>query len=191
MLLPMHAQWLKAKPVTLKRFPTYVFLSVVLLGVSIVPAAAIDLNKPVENPQLSKALDRLRADTSDAAKDALLVELNKATYLALAVDDGHLRRLTKVDRQEALPPGTRISFLTAGDTGKMNLLLFTDWKAARAYSDAKVIGYVLPAADAWSLFEDVLGSTLNGVVINPAHNTLPLDRRMIAYLRRVGTRPNK
>ena len=188
----MQAHWLKAKLlVTPKRLVPYVFLWAVLLGANIVPVAAVDLNKPVENAQLSKALDRLRVDTSDAAKDALLVELNRATYLVLALDDGHLGRVTKVDRQEALPPGTKIGFLTAGAPGKMNLLLFTDWKAARAYTDAKVIGYVVPAGDAWGMFEDVLGSALDGVVINPAHNALPLNRKMIAYLRRSGTRPSK
>ena len=69
----------------------------------------------------------------------------------------------------------------AGKQGKNYLLLFTDWDAIRAYTKEDVTAIVLPAKDAWSFFSTTLAATNEGIVINPAHNALPLRKPMISY----------
>lgn len=145
-------------------------------------AAKVDLNKPVVNTGLSLAMDRLTNDSSDAAKDALLLELNKANYLALSVGKGLSEGIASSNGQAILPAGARFDLLMAGKQGKNYLLLFTDWDAIRAYTKEDVTAIVLPAKDAWSFFSTTLAATNEGIVINPAHNALPLGKRMISYL---------
>jgi len=146
------------------------------------PTAKLDLNKPVVNAGLSLAMDRLARDTSDAAKDALLLELNKANYLAVSVGKGLSEGIALSQGQALLPAGARFDLLMAGKQGKNYLLLFTDWDAIRAYTKEEVTAIVLPAKDAWSFFSSTLAATYEGIVINPAHNALPLRKPMISYL---------
>jgi hypothetical protein len=147
------------------------------------PAAAkLDLNKPVVNAGLSLAMDRLTRDSSDAAKDALLLELNKANYLAVSVGKSLSEGIASSNGQALLPAGARFDLLMAGKQGKNYLLLFTDWDAIRAYTKEDVTAIVLPAKDAWSFFSSTLAATNEGIVINPAHNALPLRKPMIAHL---------
>lgn len=145
-------------------------------------AAKLDLNKPVVNAGLSLAMDRLTHDNSDAAKDALLLELNKANYLAVSVGKGLSEGMASSNGQALLPTGARFDLLMAGKQGKNYLLLFTDWDAIRAYTKEDVTAIVLPAKDAWSFFSTTLAATNEGIVINPAHNALPLRKPMISYL---------
>ena len=145
-------------------------------------AAKLDLNKAVVNTGLSLAMDRLTRDNSDAAKDALLLELNKANYLAVSVGKGLSEGIASSNGQALLPAGARFDLLMAGKQGKNYLLLFTDWDAIRAYTKEDVTAIVLPAKDAWPFFSSMFGATYEGIVINPAHNALPLRKPMIAYL---------
>ena len=145
-------------------------------------AAKLDLNKPVVNAGLSLAMDRLTHDNSDAAKDALLLELNKANYLAVSVGKGLSEGIASSNGQALLPAGARFDLLMAGKQGKNYLLLFTDWDAIRAYTKEDVTAIVLPAKDAWSFFSSTLAATNEGIVINPANNALPLGKPMISYL---------
>ena len=82
--------------------------------------------------------------------------------------------------------GSKFGVLSAGKDGKNFLVLFTDWRALRAHTKLEVTGWVLPAKDAWSFA--LQGTTYDGVVINPAHNALPLARPMLEYLSR-GSKP--
>src|SRR5690554_2523550 len=53
-------------------------------------APPVDVNVAVTNPNLVAAMERLKTDTSSAAKDALLLELNKSNYLvAIFADEMH------------------------------------------------------------------------------------------------------
>jgi hypothetical protein len=47
----------------------------------------IDPSQPVENPALKDALDRMATDDSDPAKDAVLAEIQRATYLLAVIAD--------------------------------------------------------------------------------------------------------
>lgn len=144
--------------------------------------AKLDLNTPVANAALSLAMERLARDTSDAAKDGLLIELNKANYLALSVGKDLSGAIASPQGQAMLPAGARFDLVLAGKQGKNYLVLFTDWEAIRAYTKEDVTAIVLPAREAWSFFSTTLAATCEGIVINPAHNALPLRKPMISYL---------
>jgi len=142
----------------------------------------MDLNTAVENPSLVHAMNRVVAEDSAAAKDLLLLELQRANYLAAMLPDGNNKSLGIKPGQTTLNKGTRFGVLSAGKNGKNYLVLFSDWKALKAYTKLEVTGWVLPARDAWSFA--LQGSTYDGVVINPAHNALPLERPMLEFLSR-------
>jgi len=139
----------------------------------------VDLNKPVENPALVQAMERVASDGSDQAKDALLTELRRANFLAAILTD-EMKTTSTEPGLTTIEKGSRIKFLAAGKDSKQYLPLFSDWQAIRAYTDLNVSALVLPAVDAWSFA--LQGDTYQGVVINPAHNALPLERPMLQFL---------
>ena len=141
--------------------------------------SGIDLNSPVENSALVRAITGVATDPSDSTKDQLLVELNRANFLAAMLAD-ELKKTEMEPGRLEIEAGSRFGVLSASSGGKNFLLLFTDWAALRAYTDLQVSGWVLPARDAWSFALD--GTTYDGVVINPAHNALPLKRPMLKFL---------
>ena len=139
----------------------------------------VDLSQAVENPALVKALDLVATDGSNEAKDQLLVELQRANYLAAILTD-EMKTTGSVPGQLIVEKGSFIKFLTAESDGKRYLPLFSDWRAIKGYTPLDVTALVLPGREAWSFA--LQGSTYDGIVINPAHNSLPLDRSMLLYL---------
>ena len=150
---------------------------------------AIDLNTPVENPSLVRAMNRLAVENSDAAKDSLLAELQLAHFLAAMLPGDNGKFPDSSPGLTQLKKGTRFGVLSAGKDGKNYLVLFSDWNALRAYTNLEVKGWVLPAQDAWSFA--LQGHTYDGVVLNPAHNALPLERPMLEFLSRRAATANE
>lgn len=143
----------------------------------------VDLNKPVENPELSLAIERLVSDQSDAAKDHLLAALNQANYLAVIItDEMHTSEIDE-DGKTVIEAGSKIKIVTTNDErGNAFLPLFTDWPAIRQYiqDGLEVSTLVLPAYQAWDM---ALSGNYHGVVVNPGGNALPLNAGQIAFLR--------
>ncbi len=161
------------------RFAT-AFLFVLALNASAETVTPpVNLNKPIENPALVRAIDRVAKENSDAVRNQLQRELQHANYLAAVLQDGDKSAGLKAGKT-TLKKGTRLNVLTAQKAGKHYLVLFTDWQALKAYTTLEVTGWVLPARDAWSFA--LKDAAFDGVVINPAHNALPLDRPMLESL---------
>ena len=139
----------------------------------------IDVDQPVENPSLVAAMDRVAEEGSDASKDELLLQLQRANYLAAMFSDD-LKMSPGEGKENTIEKGSTFGLLSAESGGKNYLVLFTDWKALVAYTDQKVSGWVLPSKDVWAFASQ--GNTYDGVVINPAHNALPLERPILEYL---------
>lgn len=163
----------------------------ILLAVSSATCAAdlkapVDMNKPVENPALVTAIQRVATDGSNTAKDQLLFELQRANYLAAMLDVGLKKSPSSKVGETTIQKGSTFGVLSAGKAGKNYLVLFTDWKALQLYTNQKVSGWVLPSKDAWAFA--LQGKTYDGVVINPAHNALPLERPMLEFLARDTTK---
>ncbi|AJQ94829.1 SseB family protein [Gynuella sunshinyii] len=139
----------------------------------------IDVNKAVENPVLVAAMERVAREGSDEAKDELLKQLLQANYLA-AMFAENLKISSNEENQKTIEQGSTFGVLSAENDGKNYLVLFTDWQALGAYTDQQVSGWILPGQQAWSFA--LQGDTYDGVVINPAHNALPLERPTLEYL---------
>jgi SseB protein N-terminal domain len=141
----------------------------------------VDLNKPVENPALVHALERAAREKSNAAKEALLVEVRKATYLAAILSDELKTSPGKTPGSVTINEGSLIKFIGYEKDGKNYMPLFTDWNAVRAYTKQDVDAFILRAPDAWSF---VLNGKFAGVVINPAGSAFTLERSMIESLQK-------
>jgi hypothetical protein len=139
----------------------------------------LDLDKAVENPALVRAMEHLATDNSAEARDQLVGELQQAEFLAALLPDDGKTPFTGPPGASVVSKGTQFGVLAAGKDGKRFLLLFTDWAQLRMYSNKNVTGWVLPASDAWAFG---LQKGFDGIVINPAHNALPLKREMVQYL---------
>jgi hypothetical protein len=101
-------------------------------------------------------------------------------------DDGLKKSPSSKVGETTIQKGSTFGVLSAGKDGKNYLVLFTDWKALQLYTNQKVSGRVLPSKDAWAFA--LQGKTYDGVVINPAHNALPLERPMLEFLAREATK---
>ena len=139
----------------------------------------LDLDKAVENPALVRAMDQLAKDNSEAARDQLVGELQHAEFLAAILPDDGKTPFDGPPGAKIVSKGTQFNVLAAGKDGKSYLLLFTDWAQLRMYTNKNVKGWVLPAGDAWAFG---LQKGFDGIVVNPAHNALPLRREMLQYL---------
>ncbi|HKA31883.1 MAG TPA: SseB family protein [Candidatus Binatia bacterium] len=143
--------------------------------------APVDVNKPVENPALVRALERASHEKSTAAKEAVLGEVRKATYLAAILSDELKTSPGKTPGSVMIEAGSLIKFIGYEKDGKNYLPLFTDWYAMRAYTKQDVNAFILRAPDAWSF---VLNGNFAGVVINPAGSAFTLERPMIESLQK-------
>ncbi|MFG1488455.1 SseB family protein [Oceanospirillum sp. HFRX-1_2] len=144
----------------------------------------IDVNQPVENPDLLSAIDRVAREGSDESRENLIEQLFLANYLAAMFTDG-LKVSPSDGHQQTVEQGSTFGILSAENAGKNYLVLFTDWNALGQYTDRDVSGLILPGKDVWSFA--LQDDAYDGVVINPAHNALPLERPMLEYLaQRVG-----
>lgn len=138
----------------------------------------VDLNKAVRNPSLVKAMDVSIGERSDLAAERLWTELNAADYLVAVfpADEQTTDKELGLGAEEmAINVATAVD-----DQGDAYLPLFTDWDAIAAYTGGFVMTLVLPAPEAWSW---VLGTEeYAGAVVNPAGQSLALDKDQVAYL---------
>lgn len=141
----------------------------------------VDLDAPVTNPGLLAALNAFAADQSEDHLDGLLTELNQAVYLvATLLDEANVQE-TDTPGDIVFKKGSVIQVIAAADDDGNSLLpLFTDWDAIKLWTQDPVQTLVMPAADAWSF---ALGD-YNGVIINPAGPSLPLNRPQVEELHR-------
>lgn len=166
----------------LKKLKSLLFGTVVAASQAAAEGASpVDVNIAVTNPNLVAAIERLKTDTSDAAKDALLLELNKSNYLvAIFADEMHTSEPDE-NGQSVIEKDSIIKVLNTSDgNGNMYLPLFTDWDALRKYIDQDVSTLVFPPQDAWHWALEM--GEYHGIVINPAENALPLNKGQIQYL---------
>lgn len=141
----------------------------------------IDDNAHISNPDLVAAIEHLKIDESDTAKDALLAPLNKAHFLVVMLDDK-----TKTEKNNNSSPtnknGSLIKLLYTSDgQGNMYLPVFTDLNTLRKYTNKPVNTLVFPSQYAWH-WALTMGD-YHGIVINPGvEDTLSLNKSQIEYL---------
>jgi hypothetical protein len=141
----------------------------------------VDLDKPVENPALSAALDGYVINPSTDTQQELFRQLRNAVFLVPMLAD-------EMQMTPGAEPGVGTIekdsvikiFACADSSGASHLPLFTDWPAIQSWTDRKVSTLVMPASDAWSF---VLSQPqYMGAFVNPGSQRLQLSRDLIQYL---------
>jgi hypothetical protein len=144
----------------------------------------IDVDRPVENPELSAALRDFVASRDARAEQELARQLRRAVFLVPILADEMQIGSGAEPGSKVIEPGSRIKLISCVDgAGAQHMALFTDWTALRAWTDQQVSTLVIPAAEAW---DTVLSrEQYAGAVVNPGggEHTLPLNTQTIAYLR--------
>jgi hypothetical protein len=144
----------------------------------------VDLDKPVENPELSAALREFVANRDARTEQELTQQLRRAVFLVPMLADQVQIGAAAEPGSHVIEQGSRIKILSCVDSaGAQHLPLFTDWAALRTWTEQPVSTLVVPAAEAW---ESVLSrSEYAGAVLNPGggEHALPLNRETIAFLR--------
>lgn len=143
----------------------------------------VDVNQPVENPDLTAALAAFAAEPTPAALQRLQEQLNRAVYLvAILIDEMNITPDGEAGKA-TFEKGSRIKVLTCTDpAGAPTLPVFSDWREIRAWTDEPVSTLVLPADEVWSWVTGQSG--YQGVVVNPAGQPIPLDLPQVRDLQR-------
>jgi hypothetical protein len=143
--------------------------------------APVDLNKPIENPKLSAAIDEFAEDHNEKTEQELTRQLRSAMFLVPMLTD-EMHTTAGADTGDVtIEKGSVIKMLSCiDDAGAEHLPLFTDWPAIRAWTDEPVSTLVMPARDAWDfvLSQDHYA----GAVVNPGGSPLPVGRSLIERL---------
>lgn len=144
----------------------------------------IDVNKPVENPELVKAIEDYQQAPSTGTEDALLKALPAANYLVvldkplnLENVDENGRGILKEKQQIGIP-------ILESTEGNFFCFGFTDWQELVKWSQkppAETATLITPFSDMAAM---VLDERTNyaGFVINPASHNQVLTKQVVAAL---------
>lgn len=145
------------------------------------PVPPVDLNQPVENPDLLNAIAAFANQRGPETLHQLQVQLVRAVYLVPMLTDAAVPTPGGPAGQVTLQQGSQLKLLTCQDPDGHSILpLFTDWQQIHAWTDEPVSTLVMPAADAWAFI--IRGGNFAGAVVNPAGMALPLNSGMIRDL---------
>jgi len=144
----------------------------------------VDLNRPVENPNLVAALKEFEANRSEESQQELFRQLAGANFLVAFFGDEMQTIAGSKAGQLTTEKDSLLKIPACADReGKDHLPLFTDWAAIQAWIDKPVSTLVMPASDAWSFI--LSQPYYAGAFINPAGSRLQLNADLIRYLQSV------
>jgi len=150
----------------------------------------VDLNKPVENPQLKAAIAKYKEDSTTENWSALEKSLNSAYYLVPIIADTLKTQPTDESGKVVVQKGSIIQFMVYEDTNKSYLLpVCTDWDEIALFTKQKVDTVVMRPSQLWDfVLGDKRQKGYQGVVVNPGSNKLELHVKDIAPLRKIAER---
>ncbi len=138
------------------------------------------LDEDVENPDLLEAIEAITKNPSEEAQENLTVQLQCGIYLVpvFSDEDG------EAEEEESDEDGEPVQLLICtDDEGAEFLPLFTDVASLEAWTDEPVGAMALNAHEVW---EFVLSQPeCAGAVINPGGCALPLNRKLVEFLKDV------
>ena len=138
-----------------------------------------DMTKPLENPQLLAAVERMNRENSRESREAVLdLVISSARFLAPVT----ITPPQASPGQTALGQGTAIQFqLLTSQAGQLFFPAFTSWEELRKLCGPKNQQTLLLTFDDYAamLLRDGRGA---GLVIDPFGCCLSFDRDMAAHL---------
>jgi hypothetical protein len=140
----------------------------------------VDVNKPVENPEVVAAIKAAANSESPLLYAALMCALRGANYLVPITKDGMITSPTDEEGQMTIHAGSHINVFTcAAPDGGTLLPLFTDWDEIRRWIDAPVSTLVVPAKDAFAIASR---DEYAGAVVNPGGQAVELSKDLLGRL---------
>lgn len=129
----------------------------------------IDINKPVENPELKKSFVTFLTDKTEKNLENVINGLKKANFLVLVYTDEMKITTEGQDDKAVIDKGSKIKFINIFDTNNKPFLpIFTDWKEVDLWlktRDSHTKSFVMTT---FEVFEWIANDKFyNGVVINP------------------------
>lgn len=147
----------------------------------------VDVNKPVENPELVKFLNELNSTSDENRRNDLLdhiareFALNSNLLSIVKVDDDAIAQ--KKDGQKYFKQDSKISFIQfKSDDNKVYFPAFTDWNELRkgdSYKEAYVKTLIMSFDDYFAMVKD----SGAGVVINPYSHNLVFSNGNLQFMK--------
>lgn len=148
---------------------------------------AVDVNKPVENPELVKLLDEFNTTSSAEQQNKLIEKIAeefalKSNVLAVVnMDDNAVSQ--NRDGQTIIKEGTSISFTQLRNAqNQLFFAVYTDWKELRknsSYRNEDVKTLILSFDDCYALSKD----NNAGIVINPFSHNLAFSEDNMNFIK--------
>jgi hypothetical protein len=141
----------------------------------------VDLNKPVENPALKRAVaSHARAPTA-ASLAAVARELRTAHLLVAFFGDEFRTTPSQHPGQVTVDQGSVLKVITLRDAQNQPLFAaFTDWEEIYGWTKEKVSTLVMPPEQVFDwAFGDSMGMAAAGVVLNPASRGIQISRDLM------------
>ena len=140
----------------------------------------IDVNKPVSNPGLKKAISAFYAEKTEANLQLFVNELKSATFLMVIMNDGLKFTPTDSAGVGVFEKGSKINFYMLTDSnGNSFHPLFTDWHEIDLWFESRegISGLISPALDTFRFIQS--DAKVTGLVINPASDNWTMTQQQI------------
>ena len=142
----------------------------------------IDLNKPVENPDLKKAFATFNSNKSETNLQLVLSGLKKANFIVLFQAD-EVKTTKDQNGNTVIDKGSVIKFINCFDKdNKPFLPLFTDWQEVDLWykqRDASIQSFIMTTFETFEWVSN--DKTYNGVVINPGSTGWTMSKEQVTY----------
>lgn len=143
----------------------------------------VDVNKPVTNPDLVKALELMREENTPGNQSRVLNEVMRAHFLA-PVTITPVPKAEGEDGKAVLKEKTTIQFALLTDSGGQAFFpAFTDWEELGKWSREENRQTLILTFDDYAAMILDEEATAQGFVINPYGDSLPLNRSFVESLR--------
>lgn len=142
--------------------------------------SGVDVNKPVTNPGLKKAIEGFYHEKTEANLQLFVKEFKRANFLMIILNDGLVFTPTNEAGSGVFEKGSTIKFYHIVDTNDNAYYpLFTDWNEIDLWFKTRegFSGLISPAMETMQFILDAPG--ISGLVINPASDNWMMTREQI------------
>lgn len=139
--------------------------------------STVDLNKPITNNELKKAIALNSRNNTKQSKAILVEELKKANFLVPIITDELYTEPVDEEGKTTVKKDSIIKIInTSTPDGKPVFAVFTDWDEIKAWTNQPVSTLVMPLSDVICMG---LEQQYQGVVINPSGKFWYMDREIL------------
>ena len=140
----------------------------------------IDLNKPVENPDLKNAFVTFSSNKSETNLQLVIGGLKKANFIVLFQAD-EVKTTKDKNGNTVIDKGSVLKFINCFDKeNKPFLPLFTDWQEVDLWykqRDASIQSFIMTTFETFEWVSN--DKTYNGVVINPGSTGWTMSKEQV------------